>query len=160
MKKIKHLLIIALITVVGQQTYAHCEIPCGIYGDELRITLLYEHFTTIEKSMTMINDLKDSDDVNQKVRWVWNKEEHAKKVQKIVSQYFLHQRIKPVGAEYEKFEKYQKELTLLHHLLVYTMKTKQTTDLNNVEKLRSTLKKFEDSYFEGKHRHNADGSHK
>lgn len=160
MKKIKHLLIVTLLTIVGLQSYAHCEIPCGIYDDELRIALLYEHFTTIEKSIKSIKELKDSDDVNQQVRWVMNKEEHAKKVQDIVSQYFLHQRIKAVDADDEKFEKYQKELTLLHHISVYAMKTKQTTDLSFIEKLRSTLKEFENSYFEGKHRHHADDSHK
>jgi len=32
-------------------------------------------------------------------------------------------------------------------MLVYTMKTKQTTDLANVEKLRSLLAKFQDVYF-------------
>ncbi len=160
MKKIKQLLIVVLLTVIGLQSYAHCEIPCGIYDDELRITLLYEHFTTIEKSIKSMNELKGSDDINQQVRWIMNKEEHAKKVQEIVSQYFLHQRIKVVGPDHEEFNKYQSELTLLHHILVYAMKTKQTNDLAFVEKLRSTLKKFEDSYFEGKHRHHTDGSHK
>ncbi|MCK5701941.1 MAG: hypothetical protein KAI29_12345 [Cyclobacteriaceae bacterium] len=36
-----------MVGFTAQKTYAHCEIPCGIYNDELRITLLYEHFTTI-----------------------------------------------------------------------------------------------------------------
>lgn len=160
MKKIKHLLIIVLFAVIGQQTYAHCEIPCGIYDDELRIALLYEHFTTIEKSIKSIDELKDTGDINQLVRWVMNKEEHAIKAQDIVAQYFLHQRIKPVEPDHEKFEKYQKELTLLHHISVHAMKAKQTTDLALIEKMRSTLKKFEDSYFEGKHRHHIDGGHK
>ncbi len=159
-KLLKQILVIGFVAFIGQQTFAHCEIPCGIYDDELRVSLLYEHFTTIEKSMKMINDLKNSDDVNQQIRWVMNKEDHAKKVQDIVSQYFLHQRIKPLDPENDKFAKYQKELTLLHQILVYAMKTKQTTDLEYVKKLRETLKKFEDSYFEGIHRHNLDGSHK
>ena len=36
---------------------AHCEIPCGIYGDEGRFDALLENATTIEKSMNEINKL-------------------------------------------------------------------------------------------------------
>ena len=36
---------------------AHCEIPCGIYGDEGRFALLLENATTIEKSMNEINKI-------------------------------------------------------------------------------------------------------
>jgi nickel superoxide dismutase len=28
-----------------------CEIPCGIYDDEMRINMIAEHITTIEKSV-------------------------------------------------------------------------------------------------------------
>ena len=34
---------------------AHCEIPCGIYDDQLRAKLIAEHATTIEKSMKKIS---------------------------------------------------------------------------------------------------------
>jgi len=33
---------------------AHCEIPCGIYDDEMRINMINEHIATIEKSMNQI----------------------------------------------------------------------------------------------------------
>ncbi|MDY6953871.1 MAG: superoxide dismutase [Ni], partial [Thermodesulfobacteriota bacterium] len=33
---------------------AHCEIPCGIYDDQMRIDMIAEHITTIEKSMKQI----------------------------------------------------------------------------------------------------------
>ena len=75
---------------------AHCEIPCGIYGDDIRLSLLQEHITTIEKSMREIAELSKAKkpNHNQLVRWITNKEAHAVKFQEIVSQYFLHQRIK------------------------------------------------------------------
>lgn len=155
-------MIASIMLLISVQSFAHCEIPCGIYNDELRIALLKEHFTTIEKSMLKIEELQKAEniDYNQLVRWVNNKDEHANKVQEIVYQYFLNQRIKPVDSMNEEFAKYQKELTLLHQVLVYSMKTKQTTDLSFIKKLHATLEKFETSYFEGKHRHNADGGHK
>lgn len=129
---------------------AHCEIPCGIYGDSLRITLVSEHIKTIEKSMNEIIELSTADEINynQLIRWVSNKEEHAEKIQEIVSQYFLHQRIKIADpSEVEAYAKYNNQLSLLHQLLVYSMKAKQTTDLEYIQKLKETLNKFSDSYF-------------
>ena len=79
-----------------------------------------------------------------------NKESHAEKLQDIVSQYFLHQRIKITDpADKEAHDKYVKSLTLLHEILVYAMKTKQTTDLLFIEELRKTVHSFEEVYFHG-----------
>lgn len=146
-------LLVAMFFMSRQDAYGHCEIPCGIYGDSLRIEQIDEHITTLEKSMNQIIELTDAEDknYNQIVRWVTNKEEHAQKIQDIVSQYFLHQRIKPTDpSNEEQYEKYITRLTLLHKLQVYAMNAKQTTDLEFIEKLRDTLHKFEDAYF---HKH-------
>jgi nickel superoxide dismutase len=149
-------IILALITVLSvlalnnRKSFAHCEIPCGIYEDTLRIELIKEHIITIEKSMNMIIELskEENPNYNQIVRWVVNKDEHAKKLQDIVSQYFMHQRIKPVSPENkEMYEKYIERLTRLHKLLVYAMNAKQTTDLSYIDKLNETINAFEKSYF-------------
>lgn len=154
MKRFKLFTLTGLLTIfalsMNNKAYAHCEIPCGIYEDTIRIELIKEHITTIEKSMKMIMELSEKEDLNynQIVRWVVNKEEHAKKLQDIVSQYFLHQRIKPVDPENtEMYNKYIEKLSLLHELLVYAMKAKQTTDLKYIEKLRTTTHDFEHAYF-------------
>ena len=42
----------------------HCEVPCGIYGDSLRISLIREHSSTIEKAMNQINEISKSDSPN------------------------------------------------------------------------------------------------
>ncbi len=136
-----------------EKAQAHCEIPCGIYEDSVRVALIKEHITTIEKSMNMIKEesAKASPNWNQLVRWVNNKEEHAKKIQDIVSQYFLHQRIKLTDPEDKVvYAKYQKHLGLLHQMLVYSMKAKQTTDQMYIDKLRKAIHNFEDAYF---HKH-------
>lgn len=151
--KIKQSIIIlsvVLIFIVPGLLSAHCQIPCGIYGDSLRIDLMKEHTRTIEKSMNTITELKNSDDINynQLVRWVVNKEEHANKFAEIVTFYFMDQRIKPAPPEEkEAYEKYQNQIELLHRMRVYAMKAKQTTDTENVKKLRELIKKFADSYF-------------
>jgi len=65
-----------------------------------------------------------------------------------VTQYFMTQRIKPVAEDDPvKKAKYDLELSLLHELLVWAMKAKQTTDLNTVEELRHALEAFRASYF-------------
>lgn len=154
-QKSSALLVLVLLFVAFnyQKSFAHCEIPCGIYADSVRITLIKEHISTIEKSMIQIEEISKSStpNYNQLVRWVNNKEEHAKKIQEIVSQYFLHQRIKIVEpSQKEAYEKYQKQLMLLHQMSVYSMKCKQTTDLAFIEKLRATITNFEHAYF---HKH-------
>ncbi|MCB0806049.1 MAG: hypothetical protein KDC05_09650 [Bacteroidales bacterium] len=154
----KKSLFFGIVIMIGfaLKSYSHCEVPCGIYNDELRIAMLYEHFTTIEKAMNQISEMSDGSDknYNQIVRWITTKDDHANEIQHIASQYFLTQRIKlPESSEGAAFEKYNRELALLHQIIVYAMKTKQTTDVKYVEKLRTSLKAFEDSYFEGQHRH-------
>ena len=42
---------------------------------------------------------------------------------------------------------YDKKLALLHQIIVYAMKCKQTTDLANVESLRKSLAAFKAVYF-------------
>jgi nickel superoxide dismutase len=146
-------LILMIVGLSSQESNAHCEIPCGIYADSVRITLINEHISTIEKSMIQIEELSKSatPNFNQLIRWVTNKEEHAKKIQDIVSQYFLHQRIKVVEKDQkEAYAKYQTHLELLHKMLVYSMKCKQTTDLSFIEQLRTTVSDFEKAYF---HKH-------
>ena len=136
------LLLVACCAVFSTKVQAHCEIPCGIYDDATRMNLIFEHITTIEKSMNMINELeKSGDNANQLIRWVTNKEKHAEYIQDIVSQYFLTQRIK------FDTEKYESKLKVLHQLLIYSMKCKQTTDLGNVEKLKAAAQEFHNLYF-------------
>jgi len=113
--------------------------------------MLAEHITTIEKSMKQITDLskQDKQNMNQIVRWIHNKEKHADELSHIVTYYFMAQRMKPVDKEKGKaYEQYINKLTLLHEMLFYAMKAKQTTDLSNIEKLRTLLAEFRAVYFE------------
>lgn len=137
-----------------QKIYAHCEIPCGIYADSVRVALLYEHIATIEKSTKEINRLANADQVNynQLARWINNKEEHAKKVQEIATQYFMFQRVK-ISNKPEKQKKNRKLLSVLHQICVYAMKTKQTTDLQYIEKLKNSVHEFYNLYFGDKAHH-------
>ena len=134
---------VAMVALGAARVGAHCEIPCGIYDDQLRADLIAEHATTIEKSMKEIMELSKQNPVNynQLVRWVSNKEEHANEIQHLVTQYFMTQRIKPDA------KKYSEKLAILHEMLIYAMKCKQSTDVAHVSTLRSLLKEFEILYF-------------
>jgi nickel superoxide dismutase len=121
---------------------AHCEIPCGIYDDEMRINMMNEHIATIEKSMNQIMKIEKEKQhhANQLVRWIMNKERHADEIQEIVTQYFMTQRIKFDTKNYEK------KLGLLHQMLVYSMKCKQTTNLDYLNTLRLLVQEFHALY--------------
>ena len=75
--------------IISSTLHAHCQVPCGIYDDALRIVQIKEDVTTIWKAMKQINNLSkngsDAQSMNQMVRWITTKEEHAKHIQAIVS---------------------------------------------------------------------------
>jgi len=129
---------------------AHCQIPCGIYNDNLRVMMIDEHITTIEKSMRLITELSQNpgENMNQIVRWVNNKDQHADELSNIATYYFLAQRIKvPESTGGEAYASYQSQLEVLHKMIVAAMHAKQTTDHQYVTELRSLLNQFVQSYF-------------
>ncbi|MHC4618891.1 MAG: superoxide dismutase [Ni] [Planctomycetota bacterium] len=150
-KKLVFAGIMTTAAVLPPVVFSHCQIPCGIYGDPARFDMIAENITTIEKSMNIITlaSRQKEPDMNQLVRWVQNKEKHADDTSHIITYYFMAQRIKPVDeADAEGYKKYVKKLTLLHQMLFYTMKAKQSTDLSNVKKLRTLLAEFRTAYFD------------
>ena len=125
---------------------AHCQVPCGIYDDALRIVQIKEDYKTIKKAMEQISQLSNKSDPlssNQLNRWVMTKEQHATNIQKIVSEYFLTQRVKTA-----KSQKYIDQTTTLHQLLVSAMKCKQTIDDSNVNHGVELVNTFVEYYFD------------
>ena len=124
----------------------HCEVPCGIYADQLRFEQMLEDHTTIAKCMDQIKELSgktDAQSFNQAVRWVTTKESHATNTQHIIAQYFMTQRIKSDG------EKYAEKLSAAHAVMVAAMKCKQSTDPQVATGLRKSILDFYRAY-EGK----------
>ena len=78
---------------------AHCQVPCGIFDDPVRVTQLKEDAATVRKAMVQINDLSGAGTalaLNQATRWIITKEDHAKSIISTVSEYMLCQRVKKV----------------------------------------------------------------
>lgn len=143
-------LAIALVTMSPAVALAHCQVPCGIYDDEMRIGMIEEHIRTIEKAMTQIEALaaEETPNHNQIVRWVMTKEEHAIEIQEIVSDYFLTQRIKPGPAgDEEARQEYHALLAELHHMLLLAMKCRQNVDTEIPAQLVEATEAFSVSYF-------------
>ena len=148
MKRAILMLVVAgFVAFQGGYAAAHCEVPCGIYADQMRFEMMLEDATTIAKAIKSINDMVDADidanSVNQMVRWVSTKEDHATKTQHVIAQYFMTQRIKPDADGYEK------KLAAAHAVMVAAMKCKQAADPATAEALKKAIYDFYRAY-EGK----------
>ena len=142
----KYILMITAVQLCVDFIFAHCQVPCGIYDDAARIIQIKEDFETIQKSISKINSLSDNSDpltFNQINRWIITKENHASNIQKVVSEYFLTQRIKV-----DDNEKYVNQITTLHKVLVTAMKCKQTVSQDHVTNGIKLIDKFCEYYFD------------
>ena len=119
-----------------QQSFGHCQIPCGIYDDNARVTAMLEDAVTVEKSIKLINELAgktDAQSQNQLVRWVMNKENHAQRIISAISDYFLTQRVKTSQDDYvERLKKH-------HAVIVAAMKAKQNSDMATAVTLKESI---------------------
>ena len=145
--KLISVFILSIFALLGtSQLFGHCQVPCGIYTDQLRFEQMLEDQSTIEKAAKMINELsakKDALSHNQLSRWVATKEAHANAIQKTVTEYFLIQRIKSSAKNYEA------QLISAHSVLVAAMKCKQTLDPTSSKNLKDAILQLHKDY-EGK----------
>ena len=151
MKKCYNVITLVLFLVLSSGLYGHCQVPCGIYDDAVRIVQVEEDIATMRKAMSMIKGLSgksDAQSVNQMIRWVNTKESHAVKIQETVSSYFLAQRIKPKKKGEAGRQKYVNQTLLLQQLIVAAMKCKQSVDQSRCEAASDLVIEFSVSYFD------------
>lgn len=125
---------------------AHCQVPCGIYGDQRRFEEMLEDEHTISKSQIEINALAgktDAQSANQLARWVVTKEDHATNIQETIGAYFMAQRVKMDDPAYGK------KLMAAHKVIVMAMKAKQSADPETAKALEKSIFDFYEAY-EGK----------
>ncbi len=145
MKRLAFLSLIVLTVSLGgsRDAGAHCEVPCGIYADQMRFEQMLEDHTTIAKAMAKIREFEAPESaqaVNQAVRWVNTKEDHATKTQHVISQYFMTQRIKPVDdLMSEAGKKYISQLTAAHKVMLAAMKCKQDVKEESADALKKAI---------------------
>ena len=135
--------------IFSTQLHAHCQVPCGVYDDAMRIKMIEEHTFTILKSMNYIKSNQDDlQQQNQVTRWIITKDQHAQDIQNIISEYFLTQRIKKRDDSKESKDLYHAQLAVLHSILQDAMKCKQTIDTSKTDSLLENLNKFVNLYFD------------
>lgn len=126
----------------------HCEVPCGIYSDQMRFEMMLEDTKTIAKAITSLNEMTDgfsegppnAKTINQMTRWVNTKETHATNTQHIIAQYFMTQRIK------SDKENYAKQLAAAHKVMVCSMKCKQDAAAATAVELKAAILDFYRAY--------------
>ncbi len=152
--KIRNIIAIAIIIAAFglNNIHAHCQVPCGIYDDAVRIIQIREHVTTIEKAMKQIeqlaSDKSSAQNMNQLIRWINTKEEHATFIQSTMANYFLAQRIKPKKKDEAGRQQYVDQTLLLQQIIVAAMKCKQTVDKIEPELVSTLLNQFVELYFD------------
>lgn len=136
MKSLLPITLFTTIALTGSMAAAHCQVPCGIYGDQRRFEEMLEDTATIAKAIGQIGELAGTHDAsghNQLARWVANKESHATNIQNTIGAYFLAQRVKADNP------KYVDQLKACHAVIVAAMKTKQAADPATADKLKAAI---------------------
>ena len=143
MNYFKTILLSISFTIIHHFAFGHCQVPCGIYTDQVRFEQMLEDQSTIEKASKLIAELsanKDAQSQNQLFRWVSTKESHASKIQKTVAEYFMIQRIKPSANDYDI------KLRGAHVVMVAAMKCKQSIAPENSKILKEAILSFHKIY--------------
>ena len=129
--------LIALCSVF-QQGSSHCQMPCGIYHDDMVFDQIDQYVETMYKGISVINDSKFSTtkDRNETIRWVIQKEKASDEAAELITAYFLQQKIKPGEPDTVK------RLTSAHLLLFQIVAIKQNVDLAMVKEFATEWDKF------------------
>ncbi len=117
---------------------AHCQMPCGIYHDNMIYDQVDQYVETMYKGMTMLSNSKFNNawDRNEFVRWVINKEKSSDDASQLILKYFLQQRIKPGE------EDTADQVTSAHKLLFLLVQIKQNVDRKFINDFADEWDKF------------------
>ena len=147
MKRVIGTLLLTLsptLLLLSGEASAHCQVPCGIYGDHARVERMYEHLKTVRKAVHRIEMIvatkKDAGSRAMLVRWVMTKEAHAEKIMRTIADYFMAQRIKPTRNRGGKYDtRYIIKLMKHHAVMLAAMKVKQTVSSGALVDLQRAL---------------------
>lgn len=133
---------VAAVLSPQRPAVAHCQVPCGIYDDPARIRQMLEDVTTIGKAVDQIRELSAKNDalsLNQAIRWINTKEQHASNIITTVAEYFLTQKVKEEAKEAPGYAAYLEQLATHHRVMRTAMKCKQTVDPAAVAELKGAV---------------------
>lgn len=130
---------LTVFTLLSQgMLQAHCQMPCGIYHDDMVYDQIDQYAETMYKAMSEINSSKfqDPKERNQFVRWVLQKDIQSDEAAQLITVYFLQQKIKPGE------EDTVKKITLAHKLLFLIVQIKQNVDVKIVHEFMEDWDRF------------------
>lgn len=118
--------------------HAHCQMPCGIYHDDMVYDQIDQYIETMYKGISVINNSKfgDAKERNECIRWVMQKEEASNEAASLIMKYFLQQKIK-AGEDSTA-----KQLASAHKLLLLIVSIKQTVSLDMVHDFQHEWESF------------------
>lgn len=124
--------------IKGLSLSAHCQMPCGVYHDDMVYDQVDQFVETTFKGISVMNESKFSTvkDKNEFVRWVMQKEKMCNDTAELLTTYFLQQKIKPDEADTVK------KLTAAHKLLFLLVAIKQNTEIEFVKEFNTEWEKF------------------
>lgn len=131
-------LITFLTLLCGQFLYSHCQMPCGIYHDDMVFDQIDQYVETMVKAMAKLKEIKNGtpQERNEFTRWVITKEHQSDDAAQLILTYFLQQKIKPGDADTDK------RLQSAHRLLFYIVAIKQQVDFKPVADFAEEWEKF------------------
>ncbi len=129
--------IVGCLNFTGQLS-AHCQMPCGIYHDDMVYDQIDQYTETMYKGIAVMNDSKfqSSKERNEFVRWAMEKEAASDETAALLTKYFLQQKIKPGEPDTTK------RLESLHKLLFLIVAIKQNVDLEFVKEFTAEWERF------------------
>jgi nickel superoxide dismutase len=121
--------VLACLALVNCDLGAHCQMPCGIYHDDMVFDQVDQYVETMYKGMSILNSSKfhGVHDWNEVIRWVMLKEKESDSVTNLLTTYFLQQKIKPGETDTAK------RLVSCHKLLFLLVGIKQNTSIKFVQ---------------------------
>ena len=145
---VKLVVLLSAILAYAPISHSHCQVPCGIFDDRAEVEAMLLDVVTARKSVKEIIALSgktDPQSLNQLVRWINNKDDHADKIISTISEYFLAQRVKTSQEDYtERLKKH-------HAVMVAAMKVKQNTDSKHLDILEDSVRALLPYYAEHSH---------
>lgn len=136
--------VFAAFVLFSSQLSAHCQMPCGIYDDQLVYDQVDQYYLTMYKAVSALKNSKFETlhDRNQYIRWVMLKNEESDTTAKILTTYFLQQKITPMAGDADT----QKLVHSIHQLLFYLVIIKQNVDLDIVKQFGKEWENFKQMF--------------
>ncbi|MBA3815692.1 MAG: hypothetical protein H0X29_04070 [Parachlamydiaceae bacterium] len=136
-KRVLHIATFAILTYSGSLS-AHCQMPCGIYHDDMVFDQIDQYIETMYKCVSILKENKSSSarDKNEFIRWILQKENASNDVSSTLTTFFLQQKIKPGEDDTNK------RIISAHKLLFLLVAIKQNVDVKFVEEFADEWEKF------------------